>query len=119
MKVIVLGASPKPERYSNKAVKLLIDKGYEVLPVNPRCREVHGVTTLKDLSEISGEVYAISVYLNPESCMDYIKEIQRISPQKVILNPGTESDELETKLKDEGITAVKVCTIVLLTTGQF
>ena len=31
--VVVLGASPKPERYSNQAVVMLKDHGYEVIPV--------------------------------------------------------------------------------------
>tara|TARA_B110000046_G_scaffold57595_2_gene64460 strand:- start:137651 stop:137794 length:144 start_codon:yes stop_codon:yes gene_type:complete len=32
-KTIVLGASTNPSRYSNMAVKKLIDYGYEVVPV--------------------------------------------------------------------------------------
>lgn len=31
--MVVLGASPKPTRYSYQAVKLLHDRGYDVIPV--------------------------------------------------------------------------------------
>lgn len=33
--VAVLGASDKPDRYSNRAVRLLLEHGYTVLPVHP------------------------------------------------------------------------------------
>ena len=33
--VAVLGASPKPERYSNQAVRLLASLDYRPIPVNP------------------------------------------------------------------------------------
>ena len=33
-KVVVIGASNKPERYSFKAIKALVNNGHEVIPVN-------------------------------------------------------------------------------------
>jgi predicted CoA-binding protein len=41
--VVVLGASPKPERYSWQAVNTLTEHGHRVLPVNPYHREVAGI----------------------------------------------------------------------------
>ena len=38
--VVVLGASPKPVRYSYQAVKLLKDKGYRVIPVHPKAQRI-------------------------------------------------------------------------------
>ena len=41
--VAVVGASPKPDRYSNKAVNLLKVNGYNVIPVHPAVKEVNGI----------------------------------------------------------------------------
>ena len=37
--IAVIGASSNPSRDSNKVIKFLIDKGYEVFPINPKEKE--------------------------------------------------------------------------------
>ena len=49
--VVVLGASPKPERYSNQAVCLLREMGYRVIPVHPRESHIEGIATVTNLAE--------------------------------------------------------------------
>ena len=41
--VVVLGASPKGERYSNQAVLALVGHGHRVIPVHPLLKEIAGV----------------------------------------------------------------------------
>lgn len=45
LRVAVLGASTKPERYSNIAVYSLLEHGHEVIPVNPAHTEINGILT--------------------------------------------------------------------------
>ena len=45
--VAVLGASPKRERYSNQAIRLLRDYGHTVLPVNPAQQEIEGLRVIE------------------------------------------------------------------------
>ncbi|MCM8776521.1 MAG: CoA-binding protein, partial [Candidatus Omnitrophica bacterium] len=40
MNVAVIGASDKPDRYSYKAVKLLLERGHRVYPVHPRVKDI-------------------------------------------------------------------------------
>ena len=42
-RVVVMGASAKPDRYSNQAVRLLLENGHEVIPVHPKLDEVEGL----------------------------------------------------------------------------
>ena len=42
-----------------------------------------------------------------------------LKPDRVIMNPGTESDEIEDRLTAKGIAVLKACTLVMLRTGQF
>jgi hypothetical protein len=42
-----------------------------------------------------------------------------LGPDRVIMNPGTESDELEEELNGKGIAVLRACTLVMLRTDQF
>lgn len=117
--VVVLGASDKPERYSNRAVRLLIEKGHRPVPVNPRLEQVEGLKCFADIEEVGGPVDTVTVYLNPGQLAGLAGRIVAKRPRRVILNPGAESPEAEALLAGAGIKVVKACTLVMLRTGQF
>ncbi len=117
--VAVLGASNKPERYSNKAVRLLTEKGYPVIPIHPTLTQIEGIPVKKSLNEITIPVHTLSIYINPKLVTAYTRDILALNPKRVILNPGTESVELEQVFKQTNVPFVKACTLVLLKTGQF
>jgi predicted CoA-binding protein len=119
MTVAVLGASPKPERYSNKAVMLLLEHGHRVIPVNPSGVEVCGIVSKKNLDEINEPVHTLSLYVNPQVSANLKDSIISLSPQRIIFNPGTENAELEELCADNGIEVIEACTLVMLKTGQF
>jgi uncharacterized protein len=117
--VVVLGASPKPTRYSYQAVKLLDQLGYRVLPVHPKARRIDHLSVLRDLGQIQEQVHTLSLYVGPERSRAMIADILALAPGRVILNPGTESRELELALKNARIPHERACTLVLLRVGQF
>ena len=117
--VVVLGASPKANRYSNMAVKQLKGKGYKVIPVNPGYREVEGLNTVARLSDIKEPVHTLTLYLNPMWSERIEDEIINLSPSRVIFNPGTESQHLRESLNNSGIPYLEACTLVMLSTNQF
>ena len=95
--VAVLGASPKSERYSNQAIRLLRDYGHTVLPVNPAQTEIEGLPVIAPL----------------------LPGLLHLKPKRVIFNPGSESPYLQEALEKAGIKAEEACTLVLLRTGQY
>ena len=119
LRVAVLGASDKPERYSNKAVNLLRQKGYSVVPVHPSLNEIDEIPVVNNLISIKEPVHTLSIYVSPEHISAHIDDIIKLKPGRVILNPGTESDELEQALTENNIPFQEACTLVLLKTGQF
>lgn len=118
-RVAVLGASHKPERYSNQAIRLLLELGHAVLPVNPRLDVSEGVPVVHTLGEIDGTVDVLTLYVGPERSAPLAHDIVRLNPGRVIFNPGTESAQLEARLDAAGIPHERACTLVLLRTGQF
>ncbi len=119
MRVAVLGASPKADRYANKAIHMLQEYEHEVIPVNPAFQEIEGLICQTDLSSIDTEVHTLTLYVNPKRGLEYLDEMIVLNPERVIMNPGTESDEIETMLKGKGIEVLRACTLVMLRTGQF
>ena len=115
----MLGASRKPERYSNRAVRSLTQHGYRVVPINPAHDDVEGLTAASSLAEVSGTVDTLTVYIGPRHIGPLIDDIVAARPRRVILNPGTESAELTETLDRHGIPWLEACTLVLLATGQF
>ena len=117
--VAVLGASPKPERYSNQAVRLLASFDYRPIPVNPAYEEVEGMTCFVTLAEIDKPIHTVTLYLGPARSTPLIDEILAANPQRIIMNPGAENEELAAAASGAGIEVVEGCTLVMLRTGLF
>jgi predicted CoA-binding protein len=117
--VAVLGASTNPERYSNKAVKMLQEHGHRVIPINPTEASIEGVPAVKGLEEITQPVDTLSVYVAAQHQAALADKILQLAPKRVIFNPGTENPALQAQLDGAGIPWEEACTLVLLRTGQF
>jgi uncharacterized protein len=59
--VAVLGASPKPARYSHKAIVALQKAGHHVLPINPGQSEIDDLTCYPDLPSCPDKIDSITV----------------------------------------------------------
>ena len=117
--VVVLGASPKPERYSNQAVRALVEHGHRVIPVHPLLKKIAGVVAVPALSSVKDPVNTLTLYIGPERGQELLQDVINLGPDRVIMNPGTESDEIEEELNARGIAVLRACTLVMLRTGQF
>lgn len=117
--VVVLGASPNPERYSNKAVRLLREYGHRVIPVNPAQEVIEGLSVVRRLDDVTAAVDTVTVYLSPEQSTGLGRALVDLCPRRVIFNPGAENPALAEALQREGIAVEEACTLVLLRTGQF
>ena len=117
--VAVLGASPKPDRYSNQAVRLLASFDYRPIPVNPAHNEIEELPCFPNLGAIDEPVHTITLYLGPARSTPLIDEIVAAKPQRIILNPGAENEELAAAASGAGIEVVEGCTLVMLRTGLF
>ena len=117
--VVILGASPKPDRYSHKALRLLRRHGHRVIPVHPAVDAIDGLDVRHSLAEISEPVDTLTMYVGPARGASLADEILKLHPGRVIFNPGSESPALEGRLGDTGIPYLYDCTLVMLDAGRF
>ena len=118
-RVVIIGASDNPERYSHQAQLLLRQHGHEVVPVHPKLAEIEGVPVVADVSAIPGPVDTVTLYVGPQISLTLKDKLIALKPRRVIFNPGTENAALEEALMNAGIACEEACTLVLLRTGQF
>jgi len=118
-RVVVMGASANPDRYSNMAIRLLLEHGHEVLPVHPKLDEVEGLKVLHHVDEISDPVDTLTLYVGPDISSAAAESILQLRPGRVIFNPGSGNPALAQRLSQAGIAYEQACTLVLLRTGQF
>ena len=118
-RVAVLGASPKEDRYSFKAMRMLREHGHQPIPIHPAGHTVDGIAGLKSLSEIDQPVDTLTFYVNSKISSGLKDDILKLNPRRVIFNPGAENEELAEILESAGIEVVIACTLVMLATGAF
>lgn len=119
MVVAILGASDNPERYSNMALKLLIEHKHTVIPVAHMKESIDGIAAVKKLSCIEKKVDVLTIYVGADKLENMASDIVSLNPKLVIFNPGTECKIVQQKLIDANIKFIEACTLVLLKTNRF
>lgn len=117
-KTVIIGASDNSNRYSYIAANRLVAHGHEVVPIGIKKGRVAGLDIITDHPALE-QVDTITMYINPQRQPAYYDYILSLHPKRVIFNPGTENDELEETLQQQGIQTMEACTLVMLSTGQF
>jgi len=117
--VVVVGASKNEERYSNKAMKMLMDYGHNPIPVAPAVDTILDRKVFATPAGIEDRVDTVTMYVGPARQGEMIDEIISLRPKRVIFNPGTENDVEYPRFKAAGIDVVEACTLVMLRTNQF
>lgn len=117
-KTLVLGASPKPSRYSNQAVWLLREYGHQVVAVGIRQGKIRDAQIQRGKPE-ADDIHTITLYIGAKRQPEYYDYIVARQPERLIFNPGTENPELEEIARQNQIEVVKRCTLVMLNTGNY
>jgi uncharacterized protein len=117
--VAVIGASPKQERYSNKAIRLLAEYNHNPIPIAPKHEEIEGRKVYQSLENIPEKIDTVTMYLGPARQETIISDIVKLDPKRVIFNPGTENKAVYKQLKKADIDVIEACTLVLLKTNQY
>jgi predicted CoA-binding protein len=117
-KTLVIGASLKPDRYSNIAIHRLRNNEHQVVAFGLKSGKVSDVEIDTELVPYKA-IDTVTLYLNPKRQEDYYDYIIGLEPKRVIFNPGTENPEFYNLLNENNIEFEAACTLVLLSTNQY
>jgi predicted CoA-binding protein len=115
-RIAVVGASANPARPSHGVMQALRRAGYDVVPVNPREREIDGLTcypTVVDAVAATGPVDIVDVFRRPDLCVEPAREAVQVGARCLWLQLGIANAEAA-RIAHEGGLAVVMdrCTIV-------
>jgi len=116
---LVLGASPKPERYSYRAVRSLLSRKMQVIAIGKREFDMDDFIIRKGMPDDIGPVHTVALYLNANNQKEYYDYVVSLNPKRIIFNPGTANLEFEEILRKKGIEVVTDCMLVMLACGKF
>lgn len=115
---LVIGASENPERYSFKAIQMLLNHNHTVYGYAHKSGNVRDVEFMTEFLPV--DVHTVTMYVGAKNQTPELKSyVESLHPKRVIFNPGAENPEWEKKLTSLNIEAEEACTLVLLQTEQF
>ena len=117
--VVILGATPKEDRFAYKAMQSLLQHGYNAVPVNPAFAAILGKPCLKSIADVEKPIDTVTMYVGAARSEPLIDEIVEAAPRRIIFNPGAENEQLAQRAQEKGIEVVHGCTLVLLAQGAF
>jgi uncharacterized protein len=117
-KTLVLGASDNPSRYSNLAIQRLRSYGHQVVAIGRKHTMVNDVVIETEKKNFEN-IHTVTLYLNASHQKEYYNYILSLKPRRIIFNPGAENHELFDLAKQNNITPLEACTLVMLSTGQY
>jgi predicted CoA-binding protein len=116
--VLVLGASPNPDRFSFKAVRRLVRSDYPVIAIGKQAGFIDDIPIVRGQPPIV-DVHTVLIYLAPYHQGEIFDYVLSLHPKRVVFNPGTESPEFAELLESYDIEVVHDCSLVMLATGIF
>jgi predicted CoA-binding protein len=104
--IAMVGASNNPERTSHGIMKLLLDAGYHVIPVNPKETEVLGQKAYASLADIPEKVEIVDVFRKSEDTPGIADEAVAIGAKVLWLQLGVTNEDAATRAKAAGLVVV-------------
>lgn len=117
-KTLVIGGSPNPLRYSNKAIRKLISYRHSVVSLGLRESEVDSVEIQTGFPDFEN-IHTVTMYVGPARQPEYYNYVLGLNPTRIVFNPGTENDEFISIARDKGIDVIEHCTLVMLNNGLY
>jgi len=116
-RLAVVGASDRREKWGNKIVRYLVERGHDVVPVNPGLDLVEGLKCFKTLEDIprpeSGPpVDGIDLVVNPSIGIGVARSAAALGIPIIFAQPGAESPVIEEYCKENGVDYVEACVLV-------
>jgi len=104
--IAIVGISHKEERASNKVAKFLIEKGYTVLPVNPKYQEVLGLPCYPSLEDIPVAVDMVDCFRRAEDILPLAESAIKIGAKVLWMQLDIINEEAAALAKEAGLQVV-------------
>ena len=101
--IAVVGLSTNPEKDSYSVAQYLKERGYTVIPVNPRADQIMGLTSYPDLASIPGKVDIVNVFRRSDELQNVVNDAIRIRPRCIWAQLGVIDEKATDLAKAENV----------------
>ncbi len=105
-RIAVVGCSPNPGRDSHRVARLLIDKGHDVVPVNPRGREILDRICYPSLRGALGPIEMVDVFRRSEHVAEVVEQAIEKGAKIVWTQLGVGDERAAARAQAAGITVI-------------
>lgn len=105
--IAVVGLSADWNRPSYFAAKYMQERGYRIIPVNPKYPEILGEKCYPDLKSIPEPVDIVDVFRKPEDCVPIAREAVAIGAKVLWLQLGVVNEEARQIAEAAGLTVIE------------
>ena len=104
--IAVVGVSHKEHRDSHKVAKYIKEKGYQMIPVNPKYQEVLGEACYPDLKSVPVHIDIVDIFRNIEAIPPIVDEAIEAGAGAVWMQLGLAHEEAADKARAAGLSVV-------------
>lgn len=106
--VAVFGMSTNPSKPAHYVPAFMIEKGYDVIPINPVAEEIAGRTAFKNISDIPEKIDILNVFRPSVQCLKVVEEAVNRKRRKgdiklIWLQEGIINEEARKLAEENGI----------------
>ena len=113
----VAGASTDRDKYGNKVLRVYQQKGYDVVPLNPKADSVEGVKAVASLNDIGRPVHGLSIVTPSAVTEKVVADAIELGIQHIWMQPGAESESAIAAAQQAGINVIHSGPCVLVVMG--
>lgn len=108
---VVAGDVLNPSKYAHRILNSLKQSGFNTVGVKPNDKSGE---LYKSLKEVPYSIDVIDLCINSALGINIVKEASELKINKVLIQPGAESEEILEYCRNNNITAIEGCALVEL-----
>lgn len=106
-RIAVVGCSASPGKDAHDTPRLMLQKGFDIVPVNPVADEIFGVKAYKRLADVPGPIDMVNVFRPSEEAPDIARQAVEAGAKALWLQLGIAHPEARRIATEAGLEYVE------------
>ncbi len=108
----LFGLSRKEKSVSKEVYDLLINKGYQIYPINPNTDQIGTIKCYRSLDEVKKNIEGAIVITNPKISAEVVKQCRGKGINDFWFQYNTMDDNLKSYCVENGINYINSCALI-------
>jgi predicted CoA-binding protein len=105
-RIAMVGLSANPMRPSHFAAIYMLSKGYDIVPVNPREKQILGRACYASVRDVPGAVEIVDIFREPAAVPGVVEDAIAVGAKVVWMQLGVVHEEAAERARQAGLEVV-------------